>query len=382
MLIHHRAAILLIGSALSLSACGAGKSGSDGGNDTKTAGSSGPEKVLNALIWSGVVAPDTLANFEKQSGIKVRVSYATTNEALETRILAGNSGFDVVSPSADYFERQITAGGYLPLDKAKLPNLKNLDPELMQRVSAEDPGNGYGVIYFWGTNGVGYNEKMIRALAPDAPFDSWRLIFDPAVASKVAKCGIGVVDSAVDLMRAVLPYLGRDPNSQKADDFEAAEATLAKIRPYVRDINSADYVEALANGDLCVALGYSGDMLQARDRARDAKSGIEIKYMIPREGSIMWFNMLAIPNHAPNVDSALAFIDYMMVPRVIADISNATRFANANVAALPLLLPAVRDDPGIYPPAEVRQRLTVALPDSPEQLRAITRMWQKFKTGG
>jgi putrescine transport system substrate-binding protein len=382
MLIHRRAAILLIGSALSLSACGAGKSGSDGGNDTKTAGSSGPEKVLNALIWSGVVAPDTLANFEKQSGIKVRVSYATTNEALETRILAGNSGFDVVSPSADYFERQITAGGYLPLDKAKLPNLKNLDPELMQRVSAEDPGNGYGVIYFWGTNGVGYNEKMIRALAPDAPLDSWRLIFDPAVASKVAKCGIGMVDSAVDLMRAVLPYLGRDPNSQKADDFEAAEATLAKIRPYVRDINSADYVEALANGDLCVALGYSGDMLQARDRARDAKSGIEIKYMIPREGSIMWFNMLAIPNHAPNVDSALAFIDYMMVPRVIADISNATRFANANVAALPLLLPAVRDDPGIYPPAEVRQRLTVALPDSPEQLRAITRMWQKFKTGG
>jgi putrescine transport system substrate-binding protein len=371
-----------MGVALSLSACGGGESGSDSDTGIEAAHASGPGRALNALIWSGVVAPDTLANFEKQTGIKVHVSYATTNEALETRILAGNSGFDVVSPSADYFERQIKAGGYLPLDKGKLPNLKNLDPELMEKVSVQDPGNGHGIIYFWGTNGVGYNEKMIKALAPDAPLDSWRLLFDPAVASKVSKCGIGMVDSPVDLMRAVLPYLGRDPNSQTADDFNAAEEALTKIRPYVRDINSADYVEALANGDLCVALGYSGDMLQARDRAREAKNGIEIKYVIPKEGSIMWFNMLAIPNHAPNVDSALAFIDYMMTPKVIADVSNSTHYANANLAAQALLLPTVGGDPGIYPPLEVRQRLTVALPDSPEQLRAITRMWQRFKTGG
>jgi putrescine transport system substrate-binding protein len=222
---------------------------------------------------------------------------------------------------------------------------------------------------------------MIKELMPDAPLDSWRLIFDPAVASKLAKCGIGVTDSPNDLMRAVLPYLGRDPNSQQPKDLADAEVALTKIRQYIRNINTTNYVEALANGDLCVALGYSGGVLQARDRAREANSGINIKYVIPKEGSIMWFNMLAIPSNAPNVDNAYAFMDYMMTPQVIADISNYTHYASANVAALPLLLPAVRNDPIIYPPPEVQQRLVVVLPDSPEQLRAITRMWQRVKSG-
>ncbi len=373
------ALFLALACALLLNACG-GQTNSAG--KTQPGAASGSGKALNLLVWASVAAPDTLANFEKKTGIKIHVSYAVTNEDLETRILAGNSGFDLVSPSADYFERQIKAGGYEPLDKSKLHNLKNLDPQLMQKISAQDPDNAHGIVYFWGTNGIGYNEAMVRKLMPDAPLDSWRLIFDPAVASTIAKCGIGVVDSPTDLMRAVLPYLGRDPNSQETEDLAAAERTLTKIRPYISHINTSDYIQALANGELCVALGYNGDILQARDRAREAHNGIEIRYMIPKEGSILWFNMLAIPTHAPNVDSAYAFMNYVMTPQVIADISNFTHIPNANIAAMPLLLPAVRDDPAMYPSPDVRQRLSVALPDTPDQLRAITRMWQKFKSGG
>jgi len=337
--------------------------------------------VLNLYIWSDYLAPTTLSDFEKQTGIKVHVSYFDTNETLETRLLAGNSGFDIVVPTASYFERQIKAGVYLTLDKSKLPNLKNMDPQLMTKVALHDPDNAHGVIYTWGTNGIGYNEKMIKQLMPDAPLDSWRLVFDPAVASKIAKCGISVLDSPAEMMRAVLNYLGRDPNSQQPKDLADAETTLLKIRPYIRNINSSEYIEALANGDLCVAVGYNGDVLQARDRAHDANKSIEIKYMVPKEGSILWFDMLAMPKDAPDPDSAYAYMNYIMTPQVSADISNFKRYATANSAAQPLVLPAVLNDPGIYPPPEVRQKLAVQLSDTPDQTRAITRMWQKFKTG-
>jgi putrescine transport system substrate-binding protein len=222
---------------------------------------------------------------------------------------------------------------------------------------------------------------MVKELMPDAPLDSWRLVFDPAVASKVAKCGISVLDSPAEMMRAVLNYLGRDPNSQKPEDVAAAEETLLKIRPYVRNINSSEYIEALANGDLCIAVGYSGDVLQARDRAKDANKGIEIKYAVPKEGSILWFDMLAIPKDAPDTDSAYAFMNYMMDPKVIAAVSNFKRYANGNLASQPFLDQAVKDDPGIYPSPELRQKLAVQLADSPDQTRAITRIWKKFKTG-
>jgi putrescine transport system substrate-binding protein len=337
--------------------------------------------VLNLYIWSDYLAPNALSDFEKQTGIKVHVSYFDTNETLETRLLAGHSGFDVVVPTASYFERQIKAGVYLTLDKSKLPNLKNMDAQLMSRVALHDPDNAHGVIYTWGTNGIGYNEKMIKALMPDAPFDSWRMVFDPAVASKIAKCGISVLDSPAEMLRVVLSYLGRDPNSQKPEDLAAGEAALTKIRPYIRNINSSEYIEALANGDICLAVGYNGDVLQARDRARDANKGIEIKYAVPKEGSILWFDMLAVPKDAPDVESAYAFLNYMMIPRVAADVSDFRRYATANAAAQPLVQPAVRDDPGIYPPKELRQKLAVQLADSPDQTRAITRVWQKFKTG-
>ncbi len=392
-----RTAVLTLGCALLLSACGGGKPGAGSPSSGDTQRNSGAEagtgataepgaapstgKVLNLYIWSDYLAPNALADFEKQTGIKVHAAYYDSNETLETRLLAGSSGFDIVVPTASYFERQIKAAVYQTLDKSKLPNLKNMDPALMAKVSQHDPGNAHGVIYTWGTNGIGYNEKMVKALMPDAPLDSWRLVFDPAVASKIAKCGISVLDTPAEMLRAVLSYLGRDPNSQKAEDLAAGEATLLKIRPYVRNINSSEYIEALANGDLCVAVGYNGDVLQARDRAREANKGIEITYRVPKEGSILWFDMLAIPKDAPDTDSAYAFMNYMMTPQVAADVSDFRRYATGNAAALPLVRPAVRDDPGIYPPPELRTQLAVELADSPEQTRAITRVWQKFKTG-
>ena len=382
-----RTAILALGCALLMSACGGGKSGTQGtANVSASAAAESPGapdsgKVLNLYIWSDYLAPKALPDFEKQTGIKVHVSYFDTNETLDTRLLAGHSGFDLVVPTASYFERQIKAGVYLTLDKSKLPNLKNMDAQLMSRVALHDPDNAHGVIYTWGTNGIGYNEKMIKALLPDAPVDSWRMVFDPAVASKIAKCGISVLDSPAEMVRVVLSYLGRDPNSQKPEDLAAAEAALNKIRPYIRNINSSEYIEALANGDICLAVGYNGDVLQARDRARDANKGIEIQYVVPKEGSILWFDMLAVPKDAPDPESAYAFLDYMMTPQVAADVSDFRRYATANAAAERLVQAAVRDDPGIYPPKELRQKLAVQLADSPDQTRAITRVWQKFKTG-
>jgi len=374
---------------LILSSCGDRKSSSsaapDAGTGTHSADKAGAVansgKVLNLYIWSDYLAADTLSNFEKQTGIKVHAAYFDTNETLETKLLAGSSGYDVVVPTASYFERQIKAGVYLTLDKSKLPNLKNMDPQLMSKVALHDPGNAHGIIYTWGTNGIGYNEKMVKELLPDAPLDSWRLVFDPAVASKVAKCGISVLDSPAEVMRGVYSYLGKDPNSQSPDDLVRGEAVLTKIRPYIRNINSSEYIEALANGDLCIAVGYNGDVMQARDRARDANKGIEIKYFVPKEGSILWFDMLAIPKDAPDPDSAYAYLNYIMTPQVIADISNFKRYANANTASQPLVLASVRDDPGIYPPPEQRQKLAVQLADSADQTRAVTRVWQKFKTG-
>ena len=369
-----RTAVLVLGCVLALNACGDRKS-------DKAAAASGGGKVLNLYIWSDYLAPDTLSNFEKQTGIKVHVAYYDSNETLETKLLAGSSGYDIVVPTVSFFERQIRAGVYLALDQSKLPNLKNMDPLLMSKAATHDPGNAHGIIYLWGTNGIGYNEKMVKELMPDAPLDSWRLVFDPAVASKLAKCGISVLDTPADMIRLVYSYLGKDPNSQNAADLVQAEAILAKVRPYIRNINSSEYIEALANGDLCVAVGYNGDVMQARDRAREANKGVEIKYIVPKEGSILWFDMLAIPKDAPDPDSAYAFMNYIMQPQVIADISNSRRYANANAAAQALVLPAVKDDPGIYATPEELQRLVVQLADSPDQTRAITRAWEKFKTG-
>ena len=373
-----RSALMIGCSVLFLNACGGGKSAADK-REGSAAAKSG--QVLNLYIWSDYLAANTLSDFEKQTGIKVHVALYDTNETLETKLLAGSSGFDVVVPTASYFERQIKAGVYQALDKTKLPNLKNMDPQLMQLVALHDPNNAHGIIYLWGTNGIGYNEKMVKAILPNEPLDSWKLVFDPAYASKLAKCGISILDSPAEVLRAVYNYLGKDPNSQKAEDLAAAEVILTKIRPFIRNINSSEYIEALANGDLCVSLGYNGDVMQSRDRAHEAAKGMEIKYFVPKEGTIMWFDMLAVPADAPNRDSAYAFLNYIMTPEVMSSISNFKRFANANAASLPLVEKSVTDDPGIYPTPEERKRLSVQLADSADQTRAITRVWQRFKTG-
>ena len=365
--------ILALGCALLLGACG--------GHRSDEAANAGSGKILNLYIFSDYLAQDTLSAFEKTTGIKVHVAYYDTNETLETKLLAGSSGFDIVVPSGSYFERQIKAGAFLGLDKSKLPNLKNMDPVLMAKVAHHDPGNAHGVIYMYGTIGIGYNEKMVKALMPDAPLDSWRLVLDPAVAAKVAKCGISILDSPAEILRDVYSYMGKDPNSQSAEDLAAAEKVLLKIRPFVRNFSSSEYIEALANGDLCIAVGYNGDVMQSRDRAHEANNGVDIEYVVPKEGSIVWFDMLAIPKDAPNPESAYIFMNYMMDPQVIANISNSKRYANANLASVPLVLSAVKDNPGIYPPPAQLEKLVVQQVDSSEQSRAITRVWQKFKTG-
>jgi len=339
------------------------------------------ENVLNLYIWTDYLAPDTLAVFEKQTGIKVRVSYFDTNETLESRILTGNSGFDVVLPSSTFLQRQIRSGAYQPLDKKQLPNLVNLNPEVMSEVALNDPGNTHSIVYAWGTYGLGYNKKMVAAKLPNVPPTSWRLIFDPAMAAKLATCGINIVDEPTGVVRLVLRYLGKDPNAPSPQDFADVESLLIRIRPYIRTINSSNYIEGLANGDICISIGYNGDVVQARNRAKEAKNGIAIDYAIPQEGSLQWFDMLAIPRDAPHTANAHLFINYLMNAQVIANITNVIGFANANSAALPLLNAAIASDPAIYPQPDQKRRLFVALEDLPEQTRAITRLWQKFKTG-
>ena len=336
--------------------------------------------VVNLYIWSDYLAPATVAGFERQTGIKVRVSCFETNETLESRMLTGNSGFDVVVPTAPYLQRQIRSGAYLALDKKLLPNLANLDPQLMARIAQNDPGNAHAVIYAWGTYGIGYNERRVAQALPDAPLDSWRLLFDPAFAAKLAECGISTLDAPAGVVRLVLQYLGRDPNDPSSRDLADAEGVLLKIRPFIRTIDSTNIIEQMANGDICVALGYNGDFVQARNRADDAHNGNRISFSIPKEGSLLWFDVLAIPRDAPHAANAHALINYLMSPQVIADVSNHTGFANANSAATALLEPSIAQDPAIFPPRDQQQRLFVQTEDSADRQRAITRLWQRFKT--
>jgi putrescine transport system substrate-binding protein len=371
-------AITMLGvSAFSTIGCGGPDSGA---RNTPLSAKSSDQGVLNLYTWPDYLAPDTIATFEKQTGIKVHVSFFDTNETLEGRMLTGSSGFDVVVPTAPYLQRQIRSGAYLSLDKAKLPNLANLDPAIMRRVALNDPGNVHAVVYTWGTYGIGYNAKMVAEALPGVPLNSWRLIFDPAYAAKLAKCGINLLDAPAGVVRLVLSYLGKNPNAPTAQDLADVESALTGIRPFIRTIDSTIAIEAMANGDICIALGYNGDFVQARNRAKEAKNGREIGYVIPEEGSLLWFDMLAIPRDAPNVANAHLFINYLMDPHVIAKISNFIGFANANSAATPLLDKSIVADSIIYPPRDQQQRLFVQSEDSPERSRAITRLWQKFKT--
>jgi len=339
------------------------------------------EKVLHVFNWSDYIAEDTVPNFEKQTGIKVTYDVFDSNDVLETRLLAGHSGFDVVVPSASFLERQIKAGVFQKLDKSQLPNLKNMDPDIMNRVGLHDPGNQYAIPYLWGTTGIGYNEDKIKKILGDARPDSWNYIYDPKLAAKFKDCGISLLDAPDEILKTVLAWMGRDPNSQKEEDLNAAEAKLMPIRPFIRKIHSSQYIEDLANGDLCIAVGWSGDILQARDRAEEAGQGVKIKYAIPKEGTIVWFDMLAIPNDAAHPKNAHAFINYLMEPQVAANNSNFVNYANGNADSLAMVKEDVKNDPGIYPTPEVKAKLFPSLAYNEDFQRLMNRMWTKFQTG-
>ncbi len=339
------------------------------------------EKILNVYNWSDYVDPTVIPDFEKETGIKVNYDVFDSNEVLETKLLAGSTGYDIVVPSASFLERQIKAGVFQKLDKSKLPNLVNADSEIATRVALHDPDNAFAVTYMWGTSGVGYNVAKVNAAMPNAPVDSWRMFYDPAVVSKFKSCGVTLLDAPSEVLGTVLIYLGRDPNSEKPEDLKAAEDVLMKIRPYVRYVNSSKYIDDLANGEICLALGWSGDVLQARDRATEAAKGIDIKYNIPKEGAIIFFDTFALPKDAKHVKNAYLFINYMMRPDVAAKNSNFVHFANYNAASLPLIDEEVKNDVSIYPTAEVKTKLVPDLAESPEFTRLLTRSWTRFKTG-
>jgi putrescine transport system substrate-binding protein len=341
------------------------------------------EKRLHVYNWSDYIAPDTLANFTRETGIEVTYDVYDGNEVLEAKLLAGHSGYDVVVPSASpYMARQIAAGAYLPLDKAKLPNLKNLDPQLLASAATTDPGNAHGVPYLWSVTGIGFNSALLdRALGEAVPRDSLALLFDPSYAQKLASCGIALLDTPQEVVPAAFAYLGLDPKSRKTAELDRAIALVDKLRPYVRKFHSSQYINDLATGDICIALGYSGDVIQARNRAREAESPVEIAFRVPREGAQMSIDMLGIPADAPHPDNAHAFIDYILRPEVIAAISNAVSYPNPNLDATPLVDPEIRGDPGIYPPESVKRFLYIDLPAPRAYERARTRAWSRMKSG-
>lgn len=366
----------LVAALAMLSACG-GKQG-----DENASGAAAPEEnVLFVLNWSDYIGETTVADFEAKTGIAVTYDVFDSNEVLETKLLAGRSGFDVVVPTAPFLERQIKAGVFLKLDKTKLPNLANMDPQIMERTALHDPGNEHAITYLWGTVGIGYNVDMVRKALGTDTIDSWSAIFEPANAAKLAKCGITMLDSPTDVFASVLIYKGRDPNSEKPEDLAVIEETLMKVRPYIKYLHSSSYINDLASGEICVALGWNGDMLQARDRGAEAAKPVRIAYAIPKEGAINYFDMLAIPADAPHPGNAHEFLNFIMDPAVIAKVSDKVRFANGNAASLPLISAQVRDDPAIFPGPEVRATLRQDLAESPEFSREMNRAWTRIRTG-
>ena len=344
---------------------------------------SAEEPRLNVYNWSDYIAPDTIAKFEAETGIKITYDVYDGNEVLEAKLLAGSSGYDVVVPSANPFmARQIAAGVYRTLDKGKLPNWRNLDPKILELVAAADPHNAHGVPYLWSDTGIGFNEKrVLSALGEEAPLDSLALIFDPANAQKLAACGISLLDTPQEVVPATLAYLGLDPKSRDLGDLDNAFATLEKIRPYIRKFHSSQYINDLAGGDLCVALGYSGDVIQARNRASEAGNEVKIAFRVPKEGAMMSVDMLGIPADAPHPENALRFIDYLLQPAVVANITDAVWYPNPNVPATALVTPEIRNDPAVYPAEETRRRFYVDLPAPPAYERARTRAWTRLKSG-
>ena len=341
------------------------------------------EKVVYVYNWSDYIAEDTIANFEAETGIKVVYDVYDNNEMLEAKLMAGASGYDLVFPSARPFaQRHIQAGVYAPLDKSKLSNLGNLDAGLLQGLQDVDPGNAHALPYMWGTTGLGINvAKVKEVLGEDAPLDSWSLLFDPGNAEKLAACGISVLDDEQEAFAAALIWKGMDANALTGAETQAVTDAFAAIRPHVRYFNSSKYIDDLANGDICLAMGYSGDVFLAGDRAEESGNGVEIQYIIPKEGAVRWVDLMAIPKDAPHADNAHALMDYLLKPEVAAGITNYVAYASPNTAATPLVDPEISGDPGVYPPAEVLAKLVDPVTLPPETTRERVRAWTTIKTG-
>jgi putrescine transport system substrate-binding protein len=340
------------------------------------------ERTVNFYNWSNYVAPGVLEDFTKETGIKVVYDTFDANETLETRLLAGKSGYDVVVPTAYFLQRQIAANIFQKLDKSKLQNLANAWPVVTKQLAIYDPGNQFAANYMWGTTGIGYNVKMVqKILGTDAKIDSWDIVFKPENLAKFKDCGIHMLDSADDIFPAALSYLGLDPNSTKAPDLEKAADLVAKIRPYVRKFHSSEYLSALATGEICLVVGWSGDIMQARGRAEEAKNNIEIGYAIPKEGAQMFFDNLAIPADAKNLSEAYALIDYLYRPEVAAKNTDFLSYANGNLASQKLVAPKILGDKNIYPDDATLAKLFVITARDPATQRVINRLWTKVKTG-
>lgn len=340
------------------------------------------DKVLNVYNWSDYIDKDTVAKFEKATGIKVRYDVYDGNETLEAKLMAGNSGYDIVVPTAfPFLDRQIRAGVYQKLDRSKIPNYKNLDPSLMKRVAAADPGNQHAVIWMWGTTGLGYNVKAVEKRIPNAPVDSLDLIFKPENVKKLKDCGVSMLDSPTDIIPIALNYLHLDPNSTKPEDLQKAQDLLMSVRPYIKYFNSSQYINDLANGDVCLSLGWSGDIFQAATRATEAKNGIEVKYAIPKEGTLIWFDNMVIPKDAPHPEAAYQWINFNLRPEIEAANSNFVAYANPVPASKKLMDPAITSNPSIYPPEDVMNKLFAVPTKDAKFNRLQTRAWTTIRTG-
>jgi putrescine transport system substrate-binding protein len=342
----------------------------------------GLAEEVRVYNWSDYIDEGLLEKFEAETGLDLIYDVFDSNEVLETKMLAGGSGYDVVVPSGTFLQRQITAGAFQKLDKSKLPNMENMWDVISKRVAKYDPGNEYAINYMWGTTGIGVNvDKVKEALGDDAPMDSLALVFDPANMEKLQSCGVHFLDAPVELIPAALAYLGEDPDAQDADTIQKAEPVLAGVAPYVQKFHSSEYINALANGDICVAIGWSGDILQARDRAAEADNGVNIAYYAPKEGALMWFDNMAIPVDAPNPDGAHKFLNFIMDAQNMAAASNYVYYANGNEASQEFLEEDVIGDTAIYPDAATLENLYTTTPYDAKTQRTVTRMWTKIKSG-
>ena len=340
------------------------------------------ERFVNVYNWSDYVEPTVLDGFTRETGIRIRYDTFDSNDTLETKLLAGKSGYDVVVPTGYFLERQIKAGVLQKLDKALLPNLANAWPVITQRLAVYDPGNQYAVNYMWGTVGIGYNVRKAREiLGEGGRIDSWSAVFVPAELAKFKDCGVHMLDSSDDILPAALHYLGLDPNSTDANDLEKAADLVAKVRPSVRKFHSSEYLNALASGEICFVVGWSGDIKQAQKRAAETKAGVEIAYAIPKEGTQMFFDNLAVPKDAKNVTEAHAFIDYLMRADVAAKNTNFLSYANGNLASQALIDPAILNDRTIYPDEAMMSRLYVIKAHDVKSTRLMNRLWTRIKTG-